>query len=597
MNPLTTPQAEVKITAPPAGQSAKKVVVAVHGIGDQFRYATVQSVAAAFTDYCGHRGRTPLGGFHATPPEVGSWRLFEPTWPPEIPAKLRGTVFAEIYWAGIPREAAQSKDTIEEAKSWAQTVVERVRALDYCKNKEAQIDYDKASTVVAEMIETIRVLENLLFIASKAGMAKFELASLLTDYLGDVQIVTEFADYRARIAEEFDRVMRALSDPRKNPELEEIHIVAHSEGTVVSFLGIMTALTRNSAADKQWTDKLAGYLTIGSPIDKHIVMWPDLWKSFARPEGRERARPIQWRNYYDYGDPVGFELDSARDWLVQNKWKQSAEEIAPNDFFDFTSAHDIGFTRYPFPGKAHNDYWKDGAVFSHFIAEVIEGKPDVARPSTKLLPWIVSWILPYLFCLSLLGFGVYLFYKAVAKFVPGATTEFVFVGKNVVALTFLLAGMTLIARVPRLAKFWPWHIVAGIVFGLSIWGYNSLISNAAANELGGFFYRHFGGNARWDLIAVIALIGLLAATISAWWPRAGLKPLMWMSAALAAIVAHQLINGRLGDATLWPVILAGAAFLYLWWLSALIFDLVFVWHRYIRFSTGNKMLRAMRPAN
>jgi hypothetical protein len=41
----------------------------------------------------------------------------------------------------------------------------------------------------------------------------------------------------------------------------------------------------------------------------------------------------------------------------------------------------------------------------------------------------------------------------------------------------------------------------------------------------------------------------------------------------------------------WPVILAGAAFLYLWWLAILIFDLAFVWHRYIRRSTTNDRLR------
>jgi hypothetical protein len=39
------------------------------------------------------------------------------------------------------------------------------------------------------------------------------------------------------------------------------------------------------------------------------------------------------------------------------------------------------------------------------------------------------------------------------------------------------------------------------------------------------------------------------------------------------------------------VVLAAAAFLYLWWLAAHLFDLVFVWHRYIRSSLANKMLR------
>jgi len=44
----------------------------------------------------------------------------------------------------------------------------------------------------------------------------------------------------------------------------------------------------------------------------------------------------------------------------------------------------------------------------------------------------------------------------------------------------------------------------------------------------------------------------------------------------------------------WPVLLSGAAFLYLWWLAALIFDLGFVWQRYVRHSIALKRLRQWR---
>jgi hypothetical protein len=35
---------------------------------------------------------------------------------------------------------------------------------------------------------------------------------------------------------------------------------------------------------------------------------------------------------------------------------------------------------------------------------------------------------------------------------------------------------------------------------------------------------------------------------------------------------------------IWPVLLASAAFFYLWWLGALLFDLVFVWNVHVRHS-------------
>ena len=44
----------------------------------------------------------------------------------------------------------------------------------------------------------------------------------------------------------------------------------------------------------------------------------------------------------------------------------------------------------------------------------------------------------------------------------------------------------------------------------------------------------------------------------------------------------------------WPVLLSGAVFLYLWWLAALIFDLGFVWQRYIRNSLANDRLMLWR---
>ena len=44
----------------------------------------------------------------------------------------------------------------------------------------------------------------------------------------------------------------------------------------------------------------------------------------------------------------------------------------------------------------------------------------------------------------------------------------------------------------------------------------------------------------------------------------------------------------------WTLLLAGAAFIYLWWLAALLFDLTFTWHRYVRHAVWQKYLRQAR---
>ena len=60
------------------------------------------------------------------------------------------------------------------------------------------------------------------------------------------------------------------------------------------------------------------------------------------------------------------------------------------------------------------------------------------------------------------------------------------------------------------------------------------------------------------------------------------------------IVLYRAFTDKGGAHALWPLVLASAAFLYLWWLAILIFDLVFVWHRYIRFSAAHNYLYALR---
>jgi len=138
---------------------------------------------------------------------------------------------------------------------------------------------------------------------------------VLVDYLDDVQLVAEFQVRREAILAKFAAVLAKVD---KNAE---IYIVAHSEGTVVSFLALLQAMWAEKTPS--WLPQVRGYLTIGSPIDKHLVLWRDLFPWNTPPvfnpappktEG-EKDQRIKWRNYFDYGDPVGFELDYARTWL------------------------------------------------------------------------------------------------------------------------------------------------------------------------------------------------------------------------------------------------------------------------------------------
>ena len=350
----------------------KDIVVAVHGIGQQIRYSTVRSVATRLAASRTLRmdskyppvAPQPLGYFHSEVKGFTSVVLVDDL-KALGSAPLSEVGFAEVFWADIPDKVLKEGSTLEETKAWARTVVARAQAIWARGRKTGAIDPDfsLAAEVLDEIIETVYVLENLLFLADKAGLFKFDLREVLDAYLGDVQIVAEFAEYRRDIVLRFHQAMQHIYDEQcdKGNEDVRLHIVAHSEGTVVSFLGLLQAMSgmrvkksgspqvpeielETTGSIPSWLKHMHGYMTIGSPIDKHLLLWPRMWNelnpSLADKDLEEHQ--IKWRNYYDYGDPIGFKLNTARERL--KTWKSKA--------FEFGEEHDYGFARHLLPGKA-----------------------------------------------------------------------------------------------------------------------------------------------------------------------------------------------------------------------------------------------------
>jgi hypothetical protein len=104
-------------------------------------------------------------------------------------------------------------------------------------------------------------------------------------------------------------------------------------------------------------------------------------------------------------------------------------------------------------------------------------------------------------------------------------------------------------------------------------------------------------------IGVIVCGAVLAC--SGWWTRReedkGRSTLLLLGSLmiLLLVVGHLLLDKletkQPETKALWPLVLAAAAFLYLWWLGILIFDLAFVWHRYIRNSVALDHLQSWGP--
>jgi len=128
--------------------------------------------------------------------------------------------------------------------------------------------------------------------------------------------------------------------------------------------------------DTSWIERVDSFVTLGSPIDKFLVLWwlnykhllkPRQWMDPKRMELRKRCK-IRFFNYADEQDPVGHQLDVAAT-------TQAVQEV-------FNIEEDRVYNRYAVPGLAHTSYWKDLPLFKRILHLAVDGGKvkDAATP-------------------------------------------------------------------------------------------------------------------------------------------------------------------------------------------------------------------------
>lgn len=572
---------------------APKILVAVHGIGDQIANATVQSVAFRLYEYYGLPPAVPLGRFHRSANAPPGVELFERESDPKFPARLG---FAEVYWADVPRGLVTKGFTLEDAKLWARTIVARLNMKAAVSEQMDWRQYRMLETVVDELVDAVYVVDNLTFLADRAGLFKFDLKKVLDDFLNDVQVVTEFDEFRDSILKKFGDVMDVIAnDPKAKGA--EIYIVGHSEGSVVAYFGLLNALSRKPKPPA-WVDQVRGLMTIGSPIETHLLLWADLWK-YTPSRPAPANGPIVWWNYFDHGDPIAYRLVKTREWMGDNGWDK---------FFHCSAEQDVGFSRYVLPGKAHVDYWGDNDLFAHFIENVVNlPKPQrrtskgpvtkAALPGNRWFAGFTASVFPYALVGALMFLAVYFLYTPVATTLGAEQSSRVTFG-NLTGLTLLLAGMTAAVRIPRVTQSKPWWLGAGLFFLVALGVYpilvapvtQELINNALA-FLALPIVRIYAQNMTLPLLVLLTTV---AATVWSYKkPARGVWPLLVPGALVAFAIVVQTLRQDVSETKLWPILLGSAAFLYLWWLATLLFDLSVVWHSYVRWSSAMDAMRQM----
>ena len=565
--------------ATPSSDTPAKIIVAVHGIGDQVGYETAQAVARQVGHYYDVAASIPLGRFYtgvgADNKAVPMPFLVTATDNPDLRRKTGFDVgFAEVYWASIPRVIVKDGHILEESKKWARTVATRLAQRAQSLGKPMPVrEQIRLTTVLDEMIETVAIVERLNFVLAKAGVLQFDLNKLLTDFLGDVQIVVDFQSYRTQILGAFSEVMdQALNlEPKDQPR--ELYLIGHSEGSVITFLALLQALADQEA--HPWIRSVKGVMTIGSPIEVHHLLWPSLWQEL-KPDSKPSAEALEipWKNYYDFGDPIAYQLTATSDWM-----KGRFDRILKLEEIDYAHSY--------LPGKAHVDYWSDNEVFAHFIDNVVctprpAGVTAAPRPKTKWLPILVSYAVPKLLIAVLMCLAVYAIYRPVSAAValnPVPSTQVFY---DVLGLGLLLLGVTAAARMPRLTSKWRWWVAAAAGLALSLVAYEQIVELESRKLIGGLFLDA-GRDPTRGVQAVAVIAALVAGALASWFPSWGTRilPIIGLL-TIMGLMGRLLFSESRQQSELWPVVLGGAIFFYLWRVTALLFDLVFIWHRYVR---------------
>ncbi|MEP6934985.1 MAG: hypothetical protein ABI988_13765, partial [Nitrospirota bacterium] len=134
-----------------------------------------------------------------------------------------------------------------------------------------------------------------------------------------------------------------------------------------------------------WRNCVKEFITLGSPIDKFHALWyqnylhmgfpgqEDIPSTWANDWIETPQRKIIHFNLCDEQDPVGHHLDLAHS---TKNYKEVFDATTP------VAYRDITFRRYPVPGLAHIEYWRDRQLFEGILHHVM-GLNPTTHPRDK----------------------------------------------------------------------------------------------------------------------------------------------------------------------------------------------------------------------
>ena len=389
-----------KVLGDPAFPYTHSHIVVVHGIGDQ---APNETALNFMNNFVRALPTDPATGYtvevdnliesvddvRAKAPDGAPARSFRPAFLVLTNRHDRRNYvigFSEVYWQNITNGYLGNNGGEPPIPIfvWAHSINARMlrQGGDFA-------DYRKTIDNLEKLFGNLRMLAVLL----KGSRVLF---NILNRFLGDVQMYAESDRIRTEINRRFRNVMARVVT-KFTPRIEErfrgcgftstspkVFVVAHSEGTVVAY----TSMVEAARTHAPWLKYVAGFVTLGSPLSKHFVIWRNRFKDGRLPRLPDDQRKIAWHNYWDHNDPVGYGL----------KRLFADPQSDANKLFDLRC--DLGFDRYWVPGLAHVRYWDDAAIHRDIIGRLMQIGPagsgtTVAskwwRPLPPVLDVVAHW--------------------------------------------------------------------------------------------------------------------------------------------------------------------------------------------------------------
>lgn len=228
-----------------------------------------------------------------------------------------------------------------------------------------------AGTLLASLFRWTRFLGGI-----GESLDKF-LNAMLVGYMDDV---VNYAMDPAQANRVRSAVINDIVYFYNKPEVKRIHVVAHSQGTPITYETLFHYL------DKKYQDKIYTYTTIGSVLSYYHqgrgVLDPVYYERFPVSSTVEQNFPkdFKWMNFWNFSDPITefYGLDEYSDF----------EKAPPIDKeYERTRTSPTNIRTHTSLSENHGEYWNNIQKFTLPLAKRVLGelrppewKPDVERP-------------------------------------------------------------------------------------------------------------------------------------------------------------------------------------------------------------------------